>query len=409
MSNVTNNPLIHKIGKVAIASFAATAAVILLRQLGFLEILELQAFDHLLRWQAREEKEERVLVVGITEDDITSFQDSSVPDGLLAEAVGKLQDNGARVIALDILRDIPVGEGREELLQELAESNVVATCQMNEGDNPGVAPPPDIPEEQVGFADLPIDIDNVQRRALLLGIPEFTEVDYENEHLCNNPDADLYSLGFATATLYLEEDDIEAEFTENDEIQLGSALIEPLSDNAGGYADAYAGGFQILIDYPLGKNPQNVVSFGDVIDGEVDPAMIRDRAVLIGYTAPSLQDIFETPYSATLKTNPLMAGVVVHGQITSQILGAALDDRPLIWYFPQPLEWLWILSGAVVGGVIASLKTKTWLILLADGVVIALLVGICYGVFQSGGWIPLIPGALALVGSSVVVKVITSS
>ena len=409
MSNVTNNPLIHKIGKIAIASFAATAAVILLRQLGFLEILELQAFDHLLRLQAREEEEERVLVVGITEDDITSFQAPSVPDGLLAEAVGKLQDNGARVIALDILRDIPVGQGREDLLQELAKSNVVATCQMNEGDNPGVAPPPDLTEEQIGFADLPIDIDGVQRRAFLLAIPALSEIEYENEHLCNDPDADLDSLAFATATLYLEEDGIEAEFTENDEIQLGSALIQPLSDNAGGYADTYSGGFQILIDYPMGKNPQNVVSFGDVIDGEVDPALIRDRAVLIGYTAPSAQDIFETPYSATLKTNPLMAGVVVHGQITSQILGAALDNRPLIWYLPQPLEWLWILAGATVGGIIASLKTKTWLILLADGVVIALLVGICYGVFQSGGWIPLIPVVLVLVGSSVVVKVISKS
>ncbi|MGB3693001.1 MAG: CHASE2 domain-containing protein [Spirulinaceae cyanobacterium] len=405
---MTNNPLILRIGKVAIATLAATAAVILLRQLGFLEGFELQAFDHFLRWQPTEEEEDRILVVGITEDDLTTLNASSVPDGVMAEAIEELQANDARVIALDVLRDIPVGEGREELLEEFAESNVVVACQMNEAESPGVAPPPDLSEEQVGFADLPIDIDNIQRRGFLFAIPALAETEYENEHLCNDPNADLYSLAFATATLYLEEEEIEPEFTEDDKIKLGSATIEPLTDNAGGYVDAYADGFQILIDYPLGAKPKDLVSLGDVVAGKVDSKLIRDRAVLIGYTAQSVQDIFETPFSATSDTNPLMPGVIVHGQIVSQLLGAALDDRPLIWYAPEFGEWLWILAWATVGGIVASLKTKPWLILIIDGVAIALLWGICYSIFQSGGWLPLIPPALALIGSSVIVKVIAN-
>ncbi len=408
MNNVTNNPIILRVGKVAIATLAATVAVLLLRQLGFLEVFEFQAFDHFLRGQPRE-KEDRVLVVGITEEDLTSLQASSVPDGVMAEAIKELQKSDARVIALDVLRDIPVGEGREELLEEFTESNVVVACQMNEGENPGVAPPPDLPEEQVGFADLPIDIDNIQRRTLLLGIPALAEKEYDNEHLCNDPNADLYSLAFATTTLYLEQEDIEAEFTEDDQIKLGAATIEPLTNNAGGYVDAYNDGFQILIDYPFGAKPQNLVSLGDVIAGKVDPVLIRDRAVLIGYTAQSAQDIFETPFSAISDTNPLMPGVVIHGQIVSQLLGAALDDRPLIWYASEPGEWLWILAWATVGGIVASAKTKLWLMLILDGVAIAILWTVCYSIFQSGGWLPLIPPALALIGSSVAVKVIPSS
>uniref|UniRef100_A0ACD5H390 CHASE2 domain-containing protein n=1 Tax=Desertifilum tharense IPPAS B-1220 TaxID=1781255 RepID=A0ACD5H390_9CYAN len=83
-----------------------------------------------------------------------------------------------RVIGLDIYRDIAQEPGREQLLNYLQNSDrAVSICKLSEtsdddDEDIGVAPPPNIPENRLGFSDFALDNDGVVRRTLLLGTPE---------------------------------------------------------------------------------------------------------------------------------------------------------------------------------------------------------------------------------------------
>ena len=175
-------------------------------------------------------------------------------------------------------------------------------------------------------------------------------------------------------------------------------FLKPLEPNAGGYQNEDVGDYQILINYRSRTAPSEQVSLMDVLEEKVDPELIRDRVVIIGYTAPSTQDVLLTPYSAGLEEGQLMPGVIVHGQVVSQILSSALDKRPLIWYWSQGVEFLWIWGWSLIGGILTWRQIKqVWFVIIAEGVAFILLVGICYGTLVLAGWIPLIPSAMALV------------
>lgn len=91
--------------------------------------------------------------------------------------------------------------------------------------------------------------------------------------------------------------------------------------------------------------------------------MIRDRVVLIGSNAESINDFFQTPYSQALYQSRLdspvpsnspipnyqMSGVEIHAHGVSQILSSALDGRPLIRFWHQTAEWVWILVWTMTG------------------------------------------------------------
>ncbi|MEM9928077.1 MAG: protein kinase, partial [Cyanobacteria bacterium P01_D01_bin.50] len=98
----------------------------------------------------------------------------------------------------------------------------------------------------------------------------------------------------------------------------------------------------------------------------------------------------------------------IHAQITSQLISAVLDGRPLIWYFPEWLEGLWVLSWSIVGGVLAWRTRKPLLLLVVSSVTIIALIGICYAFILQAGWIPVVPPALALVFTAIGVLGYTS-
>uniref|UniRef100_A0ACD5GU45 CHASE2 domain-containing protein n=1 Tax=Desertifilum tharense IPPAS B-1220 TaxID=1781255 RepID=A0ACD5GU45_9CYAN len=77
------------------------------------------------------------------------------------------------------------------------------------------------------------------------------------------------------------------------------------------------------------------VTLTQVLEGQIEPEWVRDRAVLIGVTVLSIDDAFYTPYSATLRQIHRMPGVTLHAQIVSQLLDVVLEDRPLLWDWPK--------------------------------------------------------------------------
>ena len=145
----------------------------------------------------------------------------------------------------------------------------------------------------------------------------------------------------------------------------------------------------------------------EVLDGEVSPERLRDRLVLIGPLAPSLNDFFYTPYSQNLWGGLLegpdrMSGVEFQAHLTSQVISAALDDRPLIRVWPSLWEMLWIVawtSGAAVFYWRWRQSAGGLLVMLAGWIVLA---GLGYGAFLWGWWIPAIVPMLGLGAGAIV-------
>jgi CHASE2 domain-containing sensor protein len=91
------------------------------------------------------------------------------------------------------------------------------------------------------------------------------------------------------------------------------------------------------------------VSFSDVLRGRVDPARLRGKVVVVGATAPTLQDVHATPVS----DDRLMSGAEIQANaIWSALHGVPLRDAPL-W-----LDLLAIVGMAMVPAVL-SVRLRT--------------------------------------------------
>ncbi|NJN22052.1 MAG: CHASE2 domain-containing protein [Leptolyngbya sp. RL_3_1] len=150
---------LERLGHPIVMATAAAAALVLGgRALGLLQGAELATYDQLLRLRPSEAPDDRLLVVGITEADIQTRQEWPISDQTIADVLTVILAAEPVAVGLDLFRDVPIGPGREALLETLASSPlIVGVCKVSSADNAGVAPPPGMPAEQIGFSDLPVD------------------------------------------------------------------------------------------------------------------------------------------------------------------------------------------------------------------------------------------------------------
>ena len=128
-------------------------------------------------------------------------------------------------------------------------------------------------------------------------------------------------------------------------LQIGSVLFKKLEYNSGGYQLPIKEtlGYQILLNYRRSSPEQ--VPLRKILNGDLDSQLsqlIGDRIVLIG-VAKKTQDLHDTPYSMG-QNSRRMPGVFLHGQMISHIISAVLDGQPLLWWWPEWLENVWIVS-----------------------------------------------------------------
>jgi CHASE2 domain-containing sensor protein len=398
--NVTPPPRISRrkpgLVKVGLLSLAIAASVLGLRQLGVLEPLELRAFDHLMQQRPAELPDSRLLVVEVTEADIQAQGEEprrgSLSDRSLARLLEILESHGPRAIGLDIYRDFPVREEYPELAKRLATSDrLIPVCKVSNQEDPGIAPPPEVPEGRLGFADVVTDADGLLRRHLLALTPPPASS-------CSA----FYSLSTQLAFRYLAAEGISPEFTPQGHLRLDNTVFKTLNAGSGGYHNIDPWGHQILLNYRSHRSPQDFVAqatLTEVLQGQLNPEAVRDRIVLIGVTARSANDYFFTPYSREQRFYPDMPGVIVQAQMVSQILSAVLDGRPLLWVWSTWGEVLWICGWSLVGGLLSMRFPLRWRLILVGGA-FGILYGFCFSLLLQGGWVPLVPAALALVSTS---------
>lgn len=367
------------------ASIITTGLVLGIRKLGKLEFLELVHFDQMVRLEPDASADPRLLVVAITEADLQQQKQWPISDLTLSQVLEKLQQAQPKVIGLDLYRDLPQLPGREFLLKEVQKPNVITIKKLEDINTEGVDPIAGIPPEKIGFNDLLIDNDGVVRRNLIYA--------YQGKEK-------YYSFSLRLTLKYLADQNISFKVTP-DALYLGDTVFPPLCSYAGGYHNVDDAGYQVLISYSSSKPVARQISLSDVLEGNFDPSWVKNKVVLIGTTAPSLKDLFFTPYSAGDSVNPGVPGVMIHAHMVSQLLSTTLDNKPLFWFWPEWVEALWIWIWALVGGWLTwRLRHPLYLGIAGSGSLIALCT-ICLIIFTQAGWIPLLPPAMALLITSV--------
>ncbi|HEY9631771.1 MAG TPA: CHASE2 domain-containing protein [Coleofasciculaceae cyanobacterium] len=388
---------------VLVASLVVTGLVMGMRSLGLLQSSELKVFDQMMQLRPAEKPDPRLLIVNVTTGDIKKLGgEYPLHDRTLLRLLKKLEEYQPRVIGLDIYRDRQEGEGHADLVKYLQQgevqgasyaSNVIPVCVVPSPKIPeGIAPPPGVSQEQLGFGDVVRDPDGVVRRHL-----------WAMEPPAASPCSTYYALSFQLARRYLKTDGISSQFLSENHWQIGRIVFKKLENNTGFYhRQVGLQGFQVLLNYRSHQSPKEIaeqVTLTDVLNNKVKPNFIKNKIILIGVTDPSIADDFNTPYNQEIR------GLLLHAQMVSQIISAVKEQRSFLWFLPLGAEIFWVWGWSVVGGIVAwQFLSSPLRLALTSGITIITSIGISFiFMLMKGGVVPLVPSGLALVITGLVI------
>jgi adenylate cyclase len=285
---------LKKLVRPVIIGVLLAIVVFLSYQRGLLDVLELRSLD--LRFQIRGPiaSEAPVVLVSIDQDSFDELQlQWPWPRALHAQLIRKLSAHGAKVIALDILFLEPAADPQQDqaLAQAVKEAgNVIlagtyAFVESAFGPRRTMALPiPSIREHALSYG--PVDIERGQDaivRSAYLAIP-FQDQIYPHF---------TYQIYRAFGG---------GERPEGENLSLGPTFI-----NFRGPA----------LTFP-------VAPYYRILSDEIPPFFFRDKIVIVGSFAPSLQDVFPTPFGADKPT----AGPEIQANLVATLL-ANDPIRPL--------------------------------------------------------------------------------
>ncbi len=365
---------------------------------GLFESAEIGILDQFFRLRAGHvELDKRILIVTISEQDITELSQWPMSDGTLSALLNAIDEYHPAAVGIDLYRNLPIAPGSEALSETFERLPTVIGAErvVNE-----TVPPHQTLQklQQSASVDLVVDDDGRVRRGLMAVLL---------------PSGELKQCMAATLTLiYLDRLNISPQIVESSDRQaliLGRARITRFEEDDGGYVDEDDGGYQILMNYRGGHQKFETISMSAVLAGELTDEMVRDRIVLIGSTAISLNDLFHTP----MHTRVPVPGVHIHAHLISQLLDAAIEGKPLLRTLPTYAELLWIafwLAATAVthrsillsNSVRANLST--WEILTRLTVLSSALGATSYAFFLYNWWLPVVlpfASVVSVVGVSV--------
>jgi adenylate cyclase len=279
-----------------IGAFLA-ALVFTAYQRGLLDVLELKSLDLRFQIRGRIAPELPIVIVSIDQD---SFDELDLPwpwpRTLHAQLIRKLSRAGAKLIAFDVLFTEPKVDVREDLaLGEAIKDagNVVLAAEYTE-----------VPS-QVGA-----------RTRLSLPIPIIRQ----------------QALGYGPANLITDRDGI---------IRSGRLVLPFQGKRFSGLAyEIYRGAFgkqnsaaepattaPVLINFRGPARTYPIVPYYRILRDEIDAAFFHDKILIVGGIAPSLHDIFPTPFSASEPT----AGVEIQANFVETLATNDPIVRPPGW------------------------------------------------------------------------------
>jgi CHASE2 domain-containing sensor protein/two-component sensor histidine kinase len=356
---------------------AVIAGLLILRGLGAMQSLELMAFDRLMRLRPEESIDPRVVIIGIEESDLQQLGSYPVADRILAQTIQSIAQLKPAAIGVDLYRDFDVPPGTPQLKQVIQATPNLFMAYRHEPDTKGRAIPASrftVPEQQ-GFVDLQLDLDGNLRR-LLLGFQAENEVPHT-------------AFFMQLAMTFLER-------SPNPPTDLNYPFV---TAEFGAYPAVDAGGDQLILNPRNHPKPFQRFSLTEVQQGKLQAPDIQGKVVLIGLTANSIKDVVSA-MAVQQQQSGQVDGVEFQAHAVSQIISAALDRRPLIQSWSEPIEILWIIGCGLLGVLLGRLSPSPFRTLCGTALGFGMIFGLSYGLLMIGWWIPLLPAALAFLANS---------
>ncbi len=375
------------------------------RSFGLLQGIELRVYDEFLRRATPEASPARVTILEITERDITEQGHWPIADRELARALRRLLAGGARVVGLDLYRDLPVPPGSADFEAVLREADRVVVVQKF-GDRRSQeipAPPALRGTDRVGFNDLLVDRDDQVRRGLLF--------------LHDGRGHPSYSFALRLALGFLEAEGVRPAGDPDHPgwLRLGPHTLRPIRADDGGYVDADDAGHQFFLDFAGGHHGFDRVSLGALQRGDFDPSVVRDRIVLVGVTAESVRDYHATPLARGTdvpQSDPpgsrRVPGVVLHADAVHQLVRIGLGETRPLRTLSDAAE-VALIVGLALLGTLPGLRARglVFVLCLAGGIFAAFGLGLT--AFGRSLWIPIAAPALAYLGAAGTILALRSS
>ncbi len=341
------------------------------QQFGLFQKLDQNWLDEMARLRPTETLAPPITLITITEADIAQQKQWPLNDATLATLLQRIQQAKPRVVGLNIYRNIAIAPGTTRLQQTIQSMpNLIGIEKIvTDPEGPAIAPHPSLQaQNQTAASDIVLDSDGKIRRHLIS---------------LRTPDGDMrLSLGAKLAMQYLAAQGIESKAI-GSTTQLGQAKIQALTPSSGGYVGADMGGYQILSHFlPLESIPR--LTLGQVLAGE-GTALIKDRIVIIGSTASSLQHQFHIP--RTQAPGPGLSGLELQADLAGQLLLAATQGRAFIQGAPPWLGWIEIVAATTIGLAISLQVEARHQFWLSVAIGLASLFALSYGLFLLNWWI----------------------
>jgi adenylate cyclase len=318
-----------------------------------------------------------IVVAGIDEDTLDEYgRLGDWPRSLHADALENLQEAGAKGVAMDILF-VEESEEDEELASALSRMPVILATNPENlvGSENGVptfetveAPPASLQAggSSLGHILFPEDSDGVARRVPLV-VRDANGREYPALSL-----AALY-------LFFLQEPPEQLPLDGGSLYVLGREV--PLGEAA-----------SMRINFVGGADHFDFISYGDVISGQFDPDVVRNKVVLVGETAAGTGDRHETPVSSA----PL-PGLYLHANALDTLLRAR---------FLQEVGGVGTLLSMLALGAIAALALPR--LNLRWGLVVTLILAFAYALSVwtafDRGWVLAMLNPLVLVALVFVVN-----
>lgn len=360
----------------AIAAFAAAC----LWMLPPLQLLEERSRDALTILSERDERVPGLVVVDISEESLKKLGTWPWPRSRMADLIEELVGPlGARGVALDMVLPEPADAAGDARLASLAKHAPLALAQVldfvDRGSSiaigspaGGQAVPPD--------TRAPLATGYVANHA---GLKDARCVG----HISVRPDADgvvrrIQLHAIAQQRLYST---------------LALALMNCVDPAAAQRAVAGLGaheGQPWRVPFRLPVSTFFTLPAEAVLQGHVDPELVRGRYVLIGSSAVGLSDYVATPLQ------PVTAGVLVHAQVFAELMHSLGDPRVGGWRFDaQLLSVLALAAGtlALAGAFAYSIGAGAVLVAVLSAVWLAL----CAGAFGAGSAPSVLPPLVGFV------------
>ncbi|KOR29216.1 hypothetical protein TI05_15510, partial [Achromatium sp. WMS3] len=307
-------------------------------------------------------------------------------DTKLAETLETILKASPTAIGIDIYRNFSVPPGTKRFHKLLVDNpNIIVVEKHPTATTPGV-PPPEVlagtnNRKRVGFADIALDSGGIVRRNLMF-----------------NQNGDMVGFSFALrlALKYLASKNIYPQENKPNPalLRLGHVVFYPLTGDEGGYANMDMGGYQIILDYIGGIKPFPHFSFGDLWDGHIDTALLKDQIIILGGHSESVKDQFHAPHAILGYDQGEITGSTYHAHAVRQFLEAAFNGRNPIAVWNVWTEYLWIFLWTGCGLLIGWFAISSWILILFTAISSILLITACIFAFTIGFWIPLVPTLL---------------